>query len=81
MQNDHDLIVVFSGNAWQAGMVKSLLEDAGLQAFLRDEIIGTMSPWWAAPGGAGSVKVMVAGYGTARAREVVEEYEKNSREQ
>lgn len=73
------LIEVYDGTAWQAGMVKSMLNDAGIEAFIKDAILGTLNPWWTAPGGAGAVKVIVAEKDAAEAKQVVEEFEKNSK--
>ena len=36
---------VFAGSAWEASLVKSLLENAEIEAFLKDEIRGTTFPW------------------------------------
>ena len=71
------LVEVFSGTTWQAGMVKSLLEDSEIDAFLKDEILGTLNPWWAAPGGAGAVKVFVSNIDYQKAKSIIEDYEKN----
>ena len=76
--NNHpEPVEVFAGTTWQAEMVKSLLANAHIKAFLIDEIIGTLSPWWAAPGGAGAVKVTVSSTDFERAKVVVDEYERN----
>lgn len=72
-------VEVFDGNSWQAGMVKSLLENAEISAYLTDEFVGTLSPWWSAPGGVGAVKVMVAGRDLTDAQSIVDEYEQNLR--
>ncbi len=72
------LVEVYDGTAWQAGIVKSLLDDAGIEAFIKDAILGTLNPWWTAPGGAGAVKVIVAEKDALEAMKVVEEFEKNS---
>jgi hypothetical protein len=71
------LVEVFSGTTWQAGMVKSLLEDSEIDAFLKDEILGTLNPWWAAPGGAGAVKVFVSNIDYHKAKSIIEDYGKN----
>jgi len=71
------LIEIFAGTTWQAGMVKSLLENAEIEAFLADEIIGTLSPWWTAPGGAGSVKVFISSLDIENAKVIVSEFENN----
>lgn len=73
-------VEVFAGTAWQAGLVKSLLENAEINAYLKDEIIGTLNPWWTAPGGAGSVKVFVSLLDYDKARIIVDDFEKNSAE-
>jgi hypothetical protein len=81
MQTDDKtiLVEVFAGTPWQVGMVKSLLEDEEIDVFLKDEIVGTLSPWWTAPGGAGSVKVMVSNLDYDKAKLIVDEYEKNQK--
>lgn len=70
-------VQVFAGTALQAGFVKSLLEDAGIEAFLNDEFVGTLSPWWTDAGGAGAVKVLVAGAFADQAKMVVDAYIRN----
>jgi len=54
------LIEIYSGTPWQVGMVHSLLEDAGINTYMQDVIMGTMNPWWTAPGGAGAIKLMIS---------------------
>ncbi len=75
--NETKLIEVFSGTALEAGIVKSLLENAEIQACLKDEFRGTLAPWHVAPGGAGAVKVIVADTDEETARLVVADYERN----
>jgi hypothetical protein len=77
---DREPVEVFAGTTWQAEMVKSLLENAEVEAFLMDEIMGTLNPWYTAPGGAGAVKVFVASSDYNRAKQVVDEYQENLRE-
>jgi len=75
--NNIEPVEVFAGTIWEAGLVKSLLEDTGIEAFLIDENTGTLAPWYTAGGGAGSVKVVVPSTGCDAARVIVEEFEKN----
>jgi hypothetical protein len=75
--NKERSVVVFEGTTWEAAVVKSLLENADLQAFLKDDIYGTLAPWVTSPGGAGPVKVVISGADIEKARQVVEDYEKN----
>jgi len=64
-------VEVFSGNIIECGYVKSLLEANGIQAFIRDEFVGTISPWVVSPGGVGSVKVQVAQNNVAQANDLI----------
>lgn len=74
---EKDLVEVFAGSIFQAGLVKSLLEDAEIMAFFKDEITGTLAPFYASPGGAGSVRVVVAVGDYEMARLIVERYYDN----
>lgn len=76
--NKIKLVEVFSGSNWQADMVKSLLENAEIDAFLKNEILGTLAPWWASPGGAGAVKVYASNTDYEKAKQIVEEYKRYS---
>jgi hypothetical protein len=68
---------VFCGTIWEAEMVRSLLENAEIEVFLKDEINGTMVPWVISAGGVGSVKVVVSSLDYEKSRIIVEQYEKN----
>jgi len=75
--NDIEPVVIFSGTIWQAEFIKSLLANIEIEGYLKDEINGTMFPWITAPGGMGSVKVVVSSQDYENAKIVVEEYKKN----
>lgn len=77
MKKDFDLVQVFAGTTIQAEMVKSLLLDAEVKAFIKDEHMGTMFPFHTAPGAAGSVKVVVSNVDYERAKLIVDDYYKN----
>lgn len=70
-------VEVFAGNAMQATMVKSLLENAEIAAYLKDEFTGVIAPWHTDPGGVAAVKVLVSSQDLEKAQLVVEEYERN----
>jgi len=74
---EDDPVEVFAGTIWQVGIVKSLLENAEIEAFLKDEINGTLVPWITSSGGAGSVKVVVAFNDFEKAKLIIDDYEKN----
>ena len=75
------LVEVFDGTALQVAMVKSLLENAEIRAFLKDGIMGTLNPWYTSPGGAGAVTVFVSNLDYDKAKQIVDEYEKAIRKE
>ena len=79
MKNENSIepVEVFAGTAVQASMVKSLLENAEIEAYLKDEFTGVLYPWHTSPGGVGAVKVFVSSVDLEKAMMVVEEYESN----
>ena len=78
--SENNPVEIFSGSSWQAGMVRSLLANSEIESFSQDEIIGTLNPWQAAPGGAGAIRVFVANKDADTAKIIVDEYEKNLNE-
>jgi hypothetical protein len=79
--NTNSSIEIYAGNIMEAGFIKSLLENADINAYLKDEIIGTLIPWWASPGGSGAVKVIISTADFERAKLIVEEYQQNIKDQ
>jgi hypothetical protein len=73
-------IEIYAGTAWQAGLVKSMLEDSEIEAFLMDQSLGTFHPWYLAPGGAGTVKVFVSSSDYHEAKSIVDKFEENAME-
>jgi len=78
MNADNEIypVEVFDGNDWEASMVKSLLDNAEIEAFIKDEKMGVLAPWNVAGGGAGSVKIFVSNIDYEKAKEVIEQYVK-----
>jgi hypothetical protein len=76
-ENRIEPVEVFAGTAVQATLVKSLLENAEIEAYLKDEFTGVLFPWYTSPGGVGAVKVFVSSMDQEKARMVVDAYESN----
>jgi hypothetical protein len=70
-------VEVFAGSVWETSLLKSLLENAEIEVFLKDEIRGLQEPFVVSPGGANPVKVMVSGADLEKALEVVRVFETN----
>jgi hypothetical protein len=76
-KNDFKLVEVFDGSMLQAEMLRSLLENAEIEAIIKDGIMGTLNPWYTAPGGAGAVSVWVADTNLEKAKQIVSDYQNN----
>ncbi len=68
-------VEVFDGDQWEASLVKSLLDNAEIESFLKDERMGVLAPWNVAGGGAGAVKIFVSSADFERAMDVISQYE------
>lgn len=69
-------IEIFAGTIMEAQLVKSLLENAEIEAFLKDDITGTLTPWIISPGGSDPVKIVISSPNYDKAMLVIDEYEK-----
>ncbi len=74
MPEESRFVVVYEGNTIEADLVKSLLEGNGITAFLKDEVMGTLAPFYVTPGGAGAVKVVVAREDLHLAEPILQEF-------
>ena len=71
-------IEIFSGTPWEAAMLKSLLEREDVEAFLKDDIMGTFFPWHSSPGGVSPIKIIISSVDFEKAKKIVEEFQKNA---
>ncbi|OIN56003.1 putative signal transducing protein [Arsenicibacter rosenii] len=78
--NNIEFVQVYAGSIMQAEVVKSLLENEEINAFLKDGFLGTLAPWWASPGGMGAVKVIVSKTDVDKAKAIIEAYQQNEPE-
>jgi hypothetical protein len=78
MNSDHEIfpVEIFDGTQWEASLVKSLLDNAEIESFVKDGRMGVLAPWNVDGGGAGPVKIFVSSIDLEKAKEVVEQYEK-----
>lgn len=70
-------VEIFAGNSLEAGFIQSLLDNAGIKSWLKDEILGTLNPWVVSAGGAGAVKVMVSSLDFQEAKSILENFKKS----
>lgn len=69
-------VEIFMGMPWEAEMVKNLLENEGIKAYIKDDIIGTIAPFYTTPG-LGSVKLIVSSDDYEKAGAIVAEFQEN----
>ncbi len=67
-------IEIFAGPLMEAELVKSLLSNAEIQAYLQDEFVGTLVPWQASAGGANPVRIIISSEDMEKAELVLEAY-------
>lgn len=73
-KDELQLVEVFSGELWKATMIKNVLDDNNIQAFLQNRLMGVIEPWVVSPGGFEPVKVVVSNADYDKALALVEEY-------
>ena len=59
MNSKNEIIEVFSGDLFQATMIKNLLESSGIEAFIENELMSVLEPWVVSPGGIAPVHVKI----------------------
>jgi len=77
-ENKNKPIEVFLGTQWEVTMVKSLLEKEQIESFVKDEIMGTLNPFYTSPGGSIQVKILVSSKDLDKSLKVINEYKKNA---
>jgi hypothetical protein len=75
MDIDKDIVIeIFSGTLWEAEMVKSLLQDAEIESFVKNS---NLSTYIYEPIQASGVKVMILNSDSEKAKEVIDTYYRN----
>jgi hypothetical protein len=73
-------VVVFAGTTLNAGMIKSMLEEEGIQAFIQNELMSSIAPWQIELGGLGAAKVLVASTNYEEATELINSFGLNNQD-
>jgi hypothetical protein len=72
--NKERMIEIYSGTLWEAEMIKSLLESAEIDSYLRNSVL---SSYAFEPIRSESVKVMISDSNLQRAQEIIDDYNKS----
>ena len=76
MNNKNEIVKVFSGDLYQATMVKDILEANGIQAFVENKLMSVIEPWIVSPGGIAPVNVKIFGSDYTKAQELIAAFTK-----
>lgn len=74
---ESSLVEVFAGSFIDAEMVKTILQESGIEVFLKDENMGVIAPWYVSAGGTGAVKVAVSSNNYDKATSIIQKYEES----
>ncbi len=77
--NENQPVVIFTGHAWESEMLINMLENEGINAFINNEVVGTLFPFYSTPG-MGAVRVVVSKNDVEKAKHLVEDFEKKRSE-
>ena len=75
--NNIKAVELYSGTLWEVELLRSLLENAEIESYIKDEIIGTNFPWHASPGGANPIKVIISNLDFDKALIILEDFKKS----
>ncbi|KAA8478246.1 putative signal transducing protein [Arcticibacter tournemirensis] len=73
-KDEFNPVEVFAGDYWEASIIKEILEDNNIRVFFKDEIMGSILPYYVAAGGAGAVKIVVSKSEEEASLRLIKEY-------
>jgi hypothetical protein len=77
MDNNQDPVIeIFSGTPWEAELMKTLLQNAEIESFIKNNVISSYAIEPTFPGG---VKVMILSSDYEKAKEILDEFYRNMR--
>lgn len=74
MESKNEFVEIYSGELWQSAVIKDLLEDNGIQAFIENELMGNIAPWQISAGGVASVNIKVLTSDFVLAKALISEF-------
>jgi hypothetical protein len=71
-------ISIYTGSLFDVQMLKNLLENEGIESFLKDEFIGTIAPWYILPSVTGSVTLVISTSDYDKAQMILKQFERDT---
>jgi len=81
MEKDTDLIVIYSGNPVNSEIIKDILVDQGIIASLKNQLMGTIAPWYVSSGGINPVEVEIFARDREKALALIEDFNRSNFEE
>ncbi|MEI6677160.1 MAG: DUF2007 domain-containing protein [Mariniphaga sp.] len=75
MENEDEMVEVFAGELWEATLIRELLEDNGIEAYLENEVMGNIAPWYITSGGTAPVTIKILQSDLEFSRELIEGFQ------
>ena len=66
-----EIVEVFSGDLYQASMVKDILESNGIEVFIENKLMSVIEPWVVSSGGIATVNVKIFDSEYIKAQELI----------
>lgn len=80
MNDQTQIVEIFSGTNWEAEMIKDILLNEGIETYVNNEVLGTLMPWVSAPGELGDVQLMISSENLEKAKPIVDAFQANREE-
>ncbi len=71
-----EIVEVFSGDLYQASMVKDILESNGIEVFIENKLMSVIEPWVVSSGGIATVNVKIFDSEYIKAQELIAAFTK-----
>ncbi len=75
---DSKLIVIFKGNPIDSEIIRDILVENGINASLKNQLMGTIAPWHVSSGGFEPVEVEILSKDKDNALGIIEEFKKGN---
>ncbi|HEY0667070.1 MAG TPA: DUF2007-related protein [Sphingobacteriaceae bacterium] len=67
---------IFYGSLWEAEIIQGLLSSGGIEAYVQDDLTGTIAPWRMTTSDVESVKLLVSKEEAKKAKAIIAAYQK-----
>lgn len=76
LTKDDDLILIYSGNPIDSEIIKDILLDNGIAVNIKNELMGTIAPWYVSAGGINPIELEVFTKDKGEALRLINEFTK-----